>query len=258
MSRTTHAELLERIPAYALGALEGDELRELETHLDSGCAECDAELLAATADLEALAATVPPVEPSEMTRARLVRQVASRRRGLGAGRAAALAAGLLLLVAAGWQLVRTDRQLGELRAAYEATAERLARVNDELDSARDEMRRLRLANRIVGAPGRQTVRLAGLDAAPQAAGQTYVDAAGERAVFYASNLAPAEPGTTYQLWFIAEGRPVSAGIFDVDEEGSAVVLVEETAPVETIDLWAVTIEPAGGVPQPTGPMVLSG
>ncbi|MDX1501787.1 MAG: anti-sigma factor [Thermoanaerobaculia bacterium] len=258
---STHGDLLDRIPAYALGALDGEELRELETHLDAGCAECDAELLAATADLERLAETVEPVEPSEVTRGRLLRQVGEERARVGRRgfwRAAATVAALGLIALAGSQHFALRGQLAQLQADREATSLRLAQVREELDAARAEVRSLRLAASIVGSPGRRTVRLAGLDPAPEAAGQTFVDPAGGRAVFYASNLAPAEPGTTYQLWFIADGRPVSAGIFDVDEEGSAVVLVEKTVPADSIDLWAVTIEPAGGVPQPTGAMVLKG
>ena len=61
-----------------------------------------------------------------------------------------------------------------------------------------------------------------------------------------------------ELWFIADGTPVSAGIFEVDSQGHAMVLVEKVAPVESIDAWAVTVEPAGGVAQPTGTMVLKG
>ena len=31
------------LPAYALGALDGDELRELEAHLATGCPTCEGE-----------------------------------------------------------------------------------------------------------------------------------------------------------------------------------------------------------------------
>src|SRR6185503_11422459 len=48
-----HDELL---PAYALGALDGEDLHELETHLASGCADCRGQLALWQGDLEELAA----------------------------------------------------------------------------------------------------------------------------------------------------------------------------------------------------------
>jgi cell division protein FtsB len=54
------------LPAYALGALDGEELRELQAHLAAGCPACDAELRRLAADLEDLAgvAAVLPEEPA--------------------------------------------------------------------------------------------------------------------------------------------------------------------------------------------------
>jgi anti-sigma-K factor RskA len=56
------------LPAYALGALDGEELRELQAHLAAGCPACDAELRRLAADLEDLAgvAAALPEEPAGM------------------------------------------------------------------------------------------------------------------------------------------------------------------------------------------------
>ncbi|MGH9362849.1 MAG: anti-sigma factor, partial [Thermoanaerobaculia bacterium] len=64
------------------------------------------------------------------------------------------------------------------------------------------------------------------------------------------------PERDYQLWFIAGGKPVSAGTFD-PEAGTPATLSARTMPAGT-ELAAITVEPAGGVPQPSGPMVLKG
>ncbi len=51
---TRHEEL---VPEYALGPLAGEELRELEAHLASGCAACEQRLaLWQDEDLEEAAA----------------------------------------------------------------------------------------------------------------------------------------------------------------------------------------------------------
>ncbi|THF88963.1 anti-sigma factor [Deinococcus sp. KSM4-11] len=54
---------------------------------------------------------------------------------------------------------------------------------------------------------------------------------------------PADPGRTYQLWQIQAGTPVSLGVFD-----EAGLLTAALPPHATI---AVSVEPAGGSPQPT-------
>lgn len=76
---------------------------------------------------------------------------------------------------------------------------------------------------------------------------------------YASGLQPAGEGRTYELWFItAADEKIPAGTFDVDAEGRATLYVEVPKGIGTIAVAAVTDEPAGGVPQPTGSVQLAG
>lgn len=264
------------LPAYALGALEGEELRELEAHLGSGCARC-AELLAGWEnDLAELADDVPEVEPSEMTRRRLLRQVeeeatarnaetgrGSRRRTLAGWALAASLAALAFSLGALWSHLRLADEVQTAVAARGRVERELARVQEELGRARGELsglrthvERLAVSIRTLGGGGR-THLLAGLEETPEAGGATFVDPRTRRAVFHAYGLPPAPPGKTYQLWWIAAGKPVSAGIFEVDDTGTASLEIAGDPPPD-VDLWAVTVEPAGGVPQPTGAMVLKG
>ena len=70
---TGHEELLALIPSYALGVLDGDDLKRLEAHLETGCQECERSLLESTRQVEAMAEAIEPAEPSAMVRARLDR-----------------------------------------------------------------------------------------------------------------------------------------------------------------------------------------
>ena len=72
------------------------------------------------------------------------------------------------------------------------------------------------------------------------------------------NLPPDPEGKDYQLWAIAGGKPVSAGVFSVSAEGSALVPLLQFPTQGSVAAFAVTLEPAGGVPQPSGDMVLIG
>jgi anti-sigma-K factor RskA len=81
----------------------------------------------------------------------------------------------------------------------------------------------------------------------------------EGGLLVAAGLPPAPAGKTYQLWAIAgQNAPVSAGVFEVDPKGSASLRVPKLAGVDKVDVFAVTLEPAGGLPAPSGPMVLAG
>jgi anti-sigma-K factor RskA len=240
------------LPAYALGALDGEDLRELEQHLAMGCDECRRQIHRWERDLEALAESVDPVEPSETTRARVLKLASAapiQRRP--PWRLIAAAAAVALIAIGLWKIV--DLQ-GEVRDR----SREVAILHRELLAYREEVRQARQALQVLAAPGVQSVVLAGLGPTPGAAGHTYVNPQSRDALFYAFNLPPLARDKTYQLWFIAAGKPVSAGTFAVDPRGTGTVLVDRVSDVKYIDAWAVTIEPQGGVPQPTGPMVLKG
>jgi anti-sigma-K factor RskA len=67
------------------------------------------------------------------------------------------------------------------------------------------------------------------------------------AVFH---LPPAPSDSIYQLWAIAQGKPVSLGVFNTAVDGHLTAAMNVPAGL-TFELTAVTKEPAGGSPQPT-------
>jgi anti-sigma-K factor RskA len=74
----------------------------------------------------------------------------------------------------------------------------------------------------------------------------------------AHDLPALRTGRTYQLWIITtEGRKISAGTF-APVGGNALVQAAYALPGNALGAIAVTEEPAGGVPQPTGEIVISG
>ena len=295
----------ELLPAYALGALDGDELRELAAHLAAGCPACEGELrrlaaevedlAAAAAELpESLAAEAPEILGGVKRRllAELPRQPRLQQRSeLAPAPAAAypsppafatrsgrsgrpgpsgrpvrrwlpLAAAAVLALVAAWGVVRQARmgaEIERLRGESRQLAARAEVLERRAAQAQAESLRLARTISILAAPGVQSVRLAGMGTSHAAAGRTYVDAADRRAVFYASGLPALGPDKTYQLWYLDDqDHPTSAGVFEVDAHGKAALVVDQSLPVERIQAWAVTIEPRGGRPQPTGPMALAG
>jgi hypothetical protein len=160
--------------------------------------------------------------------------------------------------------VERDGLVADLAAARQqaATAQALAaRTTDERDRIEELEQRLARAEGAVAlltGPNVRTVSLAGQEAAPSAHARAFVDPTGGRLVLYVYDLPPPPPGKTYQLWVILGGTPVSAGTFGVEADGRAHYESQPAASFGGEVTVAVTVEPAGGVPSPTGPMVLVG
>lgn len=249
----------EMLPSYALGALDGDDLRELEEHLEAGCPECRRQLALWSRGLEELAAAALPVEPSETARARVLRVAGgSRPRHVPRWLYPAVAALLLLSVVSLASLWRLRGEVRSLGAERERLERQVTELDREAQLARAEARRSAEALQVLAAPGVRSVVLAGLTLAPGAVGHTYVNPQSREALFYGFRLPALPSDKTYQLWFIADGKPVSAGTFSVNDSGTGSLRVSQITDAAAIEAWAVTVEPQGGVPQPTGELVLKG
>jgi len=108
-------------------------------------------------------------------------------------------------------------------------------------------------------PDVRAILLTGLCPQPNARGKVIFSPRARRAVFVAASLEAVPTDQQYELWFLAGGKPIPAGTFDA-ARGRATVFESGLLPetISSVDKFAVTIERRGGVPQPTGPMVLAG
>ncbi len=81
-----------------------------------------------------------------------------------------------------------------------------------------------------------------------------------KAVFVATQLPALPGGRTYQLWLMRGSAPaiVSGGVFQPDPSKTAVVEVNDARLLAGVTGLAVTEEPAGGSPLPTGHKILVG
>ncbi|HYL04473.1 MAG TPA: anti-sigma factor [Thermoanaerobaculia bacterium] len=278
------------LPAYALGALEGEELRELREHVATGCPVCAVELRRLAATLEELAdfAAVLPEElagpapalpggagvPEILAgaKSRLLAQISGEGEvrafpvppapAVSVRRWPLLAAAAVLALVAVWGVVRQasmGAEIERLQGERRQLAARADVLERRLTQMQSESERLARTLTILAAPKVQSVSLAGMGTTQSAVGRTYIDAAGRQAVFYASNLPALGPDKSYQLWYLDEDdQKTSAGVFDVDAHGKAALVIDQPLPLERIQGWVVTIEPRGGRPQPTGSIAMAG
>jgi len=73
---TGHEQWLEQGDVYALGALDGQELKDLEAHLASGCAICEAYIREVRESLLLLHRAITPFEPSSAAKSLIFDQIA--------------------------------------------------------------------------------------------------------------------------------------------------------------------------------------
>jgi anti-sigma-K factor RskA len=255
---TDHATEREKTGAYALGLLADDERREFEAHLAS-CLECVREVRELVEAAAALGGSAGAHEPPAHLRAAILAKIGDRGTA-GSGRGDAIrwwlvAASIALVASAGY---------GSLMRA------RVAKLGSELDAARVKLAATETTmaglRRTAASADRLTVILASADITRvDLAGQAVAPLAGGRAfwsrsrglIVTATNLPPAAADKVYQLWMVTAQAKISAGLFSPDDHGTAAVVVDSPSGVQPVAI-AVTLEPAGGVPQPTGPMYLVG
>jgi anti-sigma-K factor RskA len=274
----------EQAAAYALGALDDNETRAFEVSL-----RVDPELRALVRELrsvtEALAGTVPALEPAAAVKTRLLLEIdppqpaATKRtpeRPIGAAASApmgvpvsrpanpwipwAIAAALALVsLAFLWQsaglrsqLAAQANRINELTASAE-----LAR--SETTDLRQAVAKLRESNRLA------SFRIALLDsllaASPKTIAVSVWDNERQDGVFIVRNLKPLPSDKDYQLWIIDPKypSPVDAGVFQVDAKGNVRRDFRAKLPIQAANQFAVTIEQKGGAAVPnTKAMVLAG
>jgi anti-sigma-K factor RskA len=163
----------------------------------------------------------------------------------------AAAASLVLLVGVGLYAASLRGRLATAEARYLAAA----RERGELER-RVERSEATLA--AVTAPASRVIELAAArPAAPS--GRMFWDVATNRWTFFAHNLPAVREGREYQLWLITAGqRKIPAGTFRPDPRGNAVMQATYALAADSLAAVAVTEEPAGGLPQPSGPIVVAG
>jgi hypothetical protein len=270
MNRTmTHDEAFSALDAVALDVLDAAERDAVLAHAES-CPICQAELSQLRDTTAFLAfAPVPSADDAarrDRARSRLLARAASDRAevektsrviSMLAWRRAewmAAAASILLVVSvAVLASVMRDRQnLRDQLKEEIATGQRARTSSDSLRVAvmsRDSL--------IAGLPGKDVAMMtltANGVKAPFA--HMFWDKANNTWTMVAHNLPDLKAGRTYQLWLVTPNAKISAGTFTA-RNGDAMVRATYALAADQLKMLAVTEEPAGDMPQPTGGMVMS-
>lgn len=187
------------------------------------------------------------VVSGESKRVTPITEAPSRRMGWLALAAAAA------LVATGAQLLRVTADRNAMRDRL-AAADSLAPHADSLAAVLDEK------DVIIRALAGADVRVVALTAEgeQQPTARMTWNRESNDWVMFAYGLKQPSPGKTYQVWLVTDDAKISAGTFRPDKDGKTVLHANYALQRDALRAVAITEEPEGGVPAPTGPMVVVG
>jgi hypothetical protein len=286
----SHEEAFAALDAAALDALDPDELEAVLAHA-SDCESCSEELETLRGIVSQLGMATPretatPREARERIKARLVaraaadaeaRGITAEMRSPDAGRRAtddrtlparmisilawrrtewiAAAASVLLIIGVGvLATVARDRQNLRETLATTSTRERQARRST------DSLRSLLMSrdSLIAGITGGDVavVRLTS-SASREPTAMMFWDRTKNAWTFVAHNVPMPPAGRVYQLWLVTPRTKISAGTF-MPAKGEVMMRSTLALSRDSLRAVAVTDEPAGGMPQPTGQMTMQG
>ena len=255
----------EHLDASAIGALDTEDARALDTHL-AGCNECSALADAAEHDAASLGYAVPLVAAPSALKARVLASaaiLAEPRRFRRSRWWPAAAAALLVvsLAVVGWgaymqtQVHHLDAQNASIGAhATEASSEleavrtQLAETAAFQQGVGDTLQTQQAVIDVMSQPDVRRTQLIGTQTAPAAGGRYLWSDAEQTGAFVGWSLPALPEGTVYRLWIIYDNQWLRGPAFGIDDQGRGQAIVRrlDTSSTERGDLrgFAVTIEPA--------------
>jgi anti-sigma-K factor RskA len=235
-------DILDLLAAYALGALEPEEVAQVSALLTEH-PEWRATLAELRATADRLPYGLPEAVPATDLRERVLKHATGRTstaqpiavRAIDRTRAwiwsfAAIAAVAIVFAAIVWtQFIGARKDLAQLQAQVAAMQGELSRMQAQIAAAEKVIASLQ------GQSGSAAI-------VQTRAGGTLLVA----------QLPPLSPGRVYQLWRIpGGGNPLSTGLFTVDQQGYGQIILSPDQQPQAGETVAVTDEPDGGSPGPT-------
>lgn len=125
---------------------------------------------------------------------------------------------------------------------------RAGRLAVDLAAARDTLNLLRQ-------PGGRVLMIPVTTSGRTGAMTIYADSLTRRWLVTCHHFAPNLPGQAYQLWFLTGSGPRPAAVMAMDRDTPMVMTLEVPSGLGTVTGLAMSVEPRGGSPAPTGSLV---
>ncbi len=159
------------------------------------------------------------------------------------------AASLILTIGIGalWFLSNREvKRLDNIMASMEKDQLKNEQILQAMIVEKDH---LQTVQEVLAAESLRTVKMTGTAMEPEAAVKVMWSKDMKKAVMHAEKITPPPANMQYQLWVIADGKPVSVGLFNYDEVEQMTEPFDVNA--QNITAFAITLEKMGGSPTPT-------
>ncbi|HSS99623.1 MAG TPA: anti-sigma factor [Terriglobales bacterium] len=251
---SAHEQFAEDLALYALGALKGNDLVDLEKHL-ADCPACRNELAALRGDMALMALSTAGATPPKRSEQRLMdaihrepRAIKARKAGGRWWGALGWVSAVVMAAAAFWFWRQSD-----------SMALRLAKMQNQFSAQTIELQKASEIVATLTAPDAQVVNVAAPNTPPQPQGKAIYVRDRSSLVFIASNLPTPPSQKAYELWLIpTQGAPIPAGVFKPNARGNATIVNPPLPANVQAKAFALTIEPEAGSITPTMPILLVG
>lgn len=271
----THEDYKELLSAQALSALDAADARALNTHLE-GCTDCRSEMVELADAAALLASQAEPLEPSTKVREQILASVrAEVRAGFRSDRVSAdisqrdgniiafepparniwSSLGSFGALAATFAFVALIITLAVLWQKNRTMQIELARLKAEMNQTQAQLDRQHAMGELLTSPDAHMAKLTGTNVAPGAHAMLAYDKSGH-AMLMAKGLPSAPEGMAYQLWYIKDNKKMPGKVFTPDAAGDGMLEDQIPTVAREAAVFAITLEPKGGVQVPTGSIYL--
>lgn len=159
------------------------------------------------------------------------------------------AASLILTIGIASLWFISNREVKRLDAALAAMENEHLKDSQILQALVLEKDHLQTVQEVLAEQSTRTVLMKGTEKEPDATVKVMWSADMKKAVMHAEKITPPPADMQYQLWVIADGKPVSVGLFNYDEVEQMTDPFDVNA--QNITAFAITLEKRGGSPTPT-------
>lgn len=177
---------------------------------------------------------IPTVRPQE----NITPQQDIRSQSKSSWKTYAVAASVLFLISAAGNLFWMNDQ--------SKTREEIAKIQTEKKAQDLAMQKMNQKMEMFSNPDMQMVMLKGVEKHTDSKAMVFWDKKTKEVYLNAESLPKAPEGMQYQLWAIADGKPVSAGMY-TEEKDSKTALAQ----IPNAQAFAITLEKQGGSAVPT-------
>ena len=224
-----HDQILEMLPAYALGCLDEEESIMVSEHIET-CAKCNGQFLEYRSTVDAMAYGSPGVYPPDSLKQKLMQRIQTTAEKPSVSQPAIKHRKLKSL----WQSFSPARAFASLALIVSLTVINLLQWHHTQKLQKEIAVELLI------------LKMKGTPKAPKGDGTFIISQNRKKGVLVASDLPIPKENQQYQLWMKKNGQQVSGGVFSVTPTGYAVVEIQSKESLSNFQSFEITLEPTGG------------